>query len=83
MAIKEFEKPELREYTDVPEVENKATAHLAPFKSKEEFQRLLLLGLGTIILLQALMHMSVSVNLIPVTGQTLPLISNEQINFFP
>lgn len=44
-------------------------------KSKEEFPRLLLLGLGTIILLQALLHMSVSVNLIPVTGQTLPLIS--------
>ena len=44
-------------------------------KTKEEFQRLLLLGLGTIILLQALLHMSVSVNLIPVTGQTLPLIS--------
>ena len=44
-------------------------------KSQDEFTRLLLLGLGTIIVLQAILHMSVSVNLIPVTGQTLPLIS--------
>ena len=44
-------------------------------RSKEEFPRLLLLGLGTIIVFQAFLHMSVSVNLIPVTGQTLPLIS--------
>ena len=44
-------------------------------KSQDEFPRLLLLGLGTIIVLQAILHMSVSVNLIPVTGQTLPLIS--------
>ena len=44
-------------------------------RSKEEFPRLLLLGLGTIIVFQALLHMLVSVNLVPVTGQTLPLIS--------
>ena len=44
-------------------------------KSTIDFPRLVLLGLGTIILLQALLHMSVSVNLIPVTGQTLPLVS--------
>lgn len=44
-------------------------------QSVDEFPRLLLLGLGTIIVFQALLHMSVSVNLIPVTGQTLPLIS--------
>ena len=44
-------------------------------KSKDEFSSLLLLGLGTTIVLQALLHMSVSVNLIPVTGQTLPLVS--------
>ena len=44
-------------------------------QSIDEFPRLLLLGLGTIIVFQALLHMSVSVNLIPVTGQTLPLIS--------
>ncbi len=44
-------------------------------KAKEDFSRLLLLGLGTMVVFQALLHMSVSVNLIPVTGQTLPLIS--------
>ena len=44
-------------------------------RSQQEFPRLLLLGLGTVIVFQALLHMSVSVNLIPVTGQTLPLIS--------
>ncbi|MAZ55586.1 MAG: hypothetical protein CMP54_01100 [Flavobacteriales bacterium] len=44
-------------------------------KSKDDFPRLLLLGLGSIIIFQALLHMGVSVNLIPVTGQTLPLIS--------
>ena len=44
-------------------------------KAKDDFPRLLLLGLGTIIVFQALLHMAVSVNLIPVTGQTLPLIS--------
>ncbi len=48
---------------------------LLSINSGEKFPRLLLLGLGTIIVLQALLHMSVSVNLIPVTGQTLPLIS--------
>ena len=44
-------------------------------RSNQDFPRLLLLGLGTVIVFQALLHMSVSVNLIPVTGQTLPLIS--------
>ena len=44
-------------------------------KSNDDFSSLLLLGLGTTIVLQALLHMSVSVNLIPVTGQTLPLVS--------
>ena len=48
---------------------------LLSVKSSDDFPRLLLLGLGTIVLFQALMHISVSVNLIPVTGQTLPLIS--------
>ncbi len=36
---------------------------------------LLVLGLGVMITLQALMHMAVSVSLIPNTGQQLPLIS--------
>ena len=44
-------------------------------KSNNDFPRLILLGLGTVILFQALLHMCVSVNLIPVTGQTLPLVS--------
>jgi len=44
-------------------------------KSQDDFPRLLLLGLGSIVMFQALLHMGVSVNLIPVTGQTLPLIS--------
>ena len=44
---------------------------LLSVKSSDDFPRLLLLGLGTIVLFQALMHMSVSVNPIPVTGQTL------------
>lgn len=44
-------------------------------KSRDDFPRLLLLGLGTVIIVQALLNISVAVNLIPVTGQTLPLIS--------
>lgn len=39
------------------------------------FPSLLVLGLGLMITLQALFNMLVSVNLFPVTGQTLPLIS--------
>ena len=39
------------------------------------FPSLLVLGLGLMIVLQALFNMLVSVNLFPVTGQTLPLIS--------
>tara|TARA_B100000965_G_scaffold406388_1_gene445056 strand:- start:284 stop:1420 length:1137 start_codon:yes stop_codon:yes gene_type:complete len=48
---------------------------LLSIMSKDDFPRLLLLGLGTVIVFQALLNMSVAVNLIPVTGQTLPLIS--------
>ena len=44
-------------------------------KSRDDFPRLLLLGLGTVIIVQALLNISVAVNLMPVTGQTLPLIS--------
>ncbi|MFI3259746.1 MAG: FtsW/RodA/SpoVE family cell cycle protein [Rikenellaceae bacterium] len=39
------------------------------------FPALLVLGLGMMITCQALLHIAVSVNLIPETGQTLPLIS--------
>ena len=39
MAVKEFEKPELKEYSPIPKLVEEATSHLAPFKSKEEFQK--------------------------------------------
>ena len=39
------------------------------------FPALLVLGLGLMIVLQALVNMLVSVHLMPVTGQTLPLVS--------
>lgn len=44
-------------------------------KAPTNFGSLLSLGLGLIILAQALVNLSVAVNLIPVTGQTLPLVS--------
>ena len=43
--------------------------------SIDEFPRLLLFGLGSVVVFQALLHMCVSVNILPVTGQTLPLVS--------
>ena len=39
------------------------------------FPKYLALGCGLLIVIQALINMSVAVNLIPVTGQPLPLIS--------
>jgi len=39
------------------------------------FGAFLSIGLSLLLVLQAFVHMSVSVNLIPVTGQTLPLVS--------
>ena len=39
------------------------------------FPKYLALGCGLLIVIQALIHMAVAVNLIPVTGQPLPLIS--------
>lgn len=39
------------------------------------FPSLLVLGLGLMIVLQAMIHMLVSVSLFPITGQQLPLIS--------
>lgn len=44
-------------------------------KAATSFGSLLSLGLGIVILAQALVNLSVAVNLIPVTGQTLPLVS--------
>jgi len=48
------------------------TAH----KSKSLFGKLLIVGLGFPIIFQALINMGVAVELLPVTGQTLPLISS-------
>lgn len=44
-------------------------------KCERAFPSLLVLGLGVMIVLQAILNMLVSVNLMPVTGQTLPLVS--------
>lgn len=40
------------------------------------FGSLLIIGLGVPIIFQAIINMGVAVNLFPVTGQTLPLVSN-------
>ncbi|MFT5926143.1 MAG: cell division protein FtsW [Rubritalea sp.] len=45
-------------------------------KSDSIFGQLLVVGVGFPIVFQALTNMAVAVNLIPVTGQTLPLISS-------
>jgi cell division protein FtsW len=45
-------------------------------KSDTVFGRLLVLGVGLPIVFQALINMAVAVELFPVTGQTLPLISS-------
>lgn len=45
-------------------------------KSETIFGQLLVIGVGFPIVFQALTNMAVAVNLIPVTGQTLPLISS-------
>lgn len=45
-------------------------------KSETIFGRLLVLGVGLPIVFQALINMAVAVELFPVTGQTLPLISS-------
>jgi len=48
------------------------TAH----KAKSLFGKLIIVGLGFPIIFQALINMGVAVELLPVTGQTLPLISS-------
>ena len=48
------------------------TAH----KAQSLFGKLLIVGLGFPIIFQALINMGVAVELLPVTGQTLPLISS-------
>ena len=39
MAVKEFDKPELKEFSTIPKLVEEATSHLAPFKSNQEFQQ--------------------------------------------
>lgn len=45
-------------------------------KSQDIFGKLLVIGMGLPIIFQALINMAVAVELFPVTGQTLPLISS-------
>jgi cell division protein FtsW len=49
---------------------------IAAHKSNSLFGKLVVVGLGFPIVFQALINMSVAVELLPVTGQTLPLISS-------
>ena len=44
-------------------------------KTDDDFAVLVVVGLGVSIVSQAFINMAVAVNLLPVTGQTLPLIS--------
>ena len=46
------------------------------WRCKGSFGQLTVVGLGTLIFMQAGIHMCVSVGALPVTGQTLPLISS-------
>jgi len=49
---------------------------IAAHKANSPFGRLLVVGLGFPMIFQALINMGVAVQLLPVTGQTLPLISS-------
>ena len=49
---------------------------IAAHKANSPFGRLLVVGLGFPIIFQALINMGVAVQLLPVTGQTLPLVSS-------
>ncbi len=44
-------------------------------RGPDAFGALLVVGLGAVLVIQALMNMAVTVNLLPITGLTLPLIS--------
>ncbi len=44
-------------------------------KCNKSFPGLMVLGIGTVIVLQAFIHMLVSVSLFPLTGQQLPIVS--------
>ncbi|NUY81724.1 FtsW/RodA/SpoVE family cell cycle protein [Flavobacterium sp. MAH-1] len=49
---------------------------VAAHKANSMFGKLVVVGLGFPIVFQAMINMAVAVNLLPVTGQTLPLISS-------
>ena len=49
---------------------------VAAYKANTLFGKLLVVGLGFPMIFQALVNMAVAVQLLPVTGQTLPLISS-------
>jgi cell division protein FtsW len=49
---------------------------IAAHKANSQFGKLLVVGLGFPIIFQALINMGVAVQLLPVTGQTLPLVSS-------
>lgn len=49
---------------------------MAAKKAKSVFATLLIIGVGLPIIFQAIINMAVAVNLFPVTGQNLPLISS-------
>ena len=49
---------------------------IVAYKSTSMFGKLLVIGVGMPIVFQALINMAVAVELFPVTGQTLPLISS-------
>jgi len=49
---------------------------IAAKKARSVFATLLIIGVGLPIIFQAMINMAVAVNLFPVTGQTLPLISS-------
>lgn len=51
------------------------TDHLNPRGAPDIFPTLVVVGLGLSVVLQALFHMGVNVGALPVTGQTLPLVS--------
>jgi cell division protein FtsW len=44
-------------------------------RSERTFPAFLAIGLALMLVFQAMINMAVSVNLLPVTGQTLPLVS--------
>ena len=49
---------------------------IAAHKANTLFGKLVVIGLGFPMIFQAMINMAVAVELLPVTGQTLPLISS-------